>query len=140
MSTITLGGFVSAIAGCTISNSAKSKIVGARIAVQVKNLMKPETPWNLPLGFSSGLKAWPRPESFRGCVAASTPLCYARNDGQKIHLNFDREIGGHSYRHAPSAPIAMFLFEHAGDFIAAELATVTFEIPFPELVPVTFDQ
>src|SRR5215211_3186942 len=31
-------------------------------------------PAELLFDFATGLKAWPRPESFRGCVAASTSL------------------------------------------------------------------
>jgi hypothetical protein len=34
----------------------------------------------LALGRFAGWKAWPRPERFRGCVAASTPLRFAQND------------------------------------------------------------
>ena len=39
-----------------------------RSAAESKN------PAEIPMGFASGWKAWPRPESFRGCVAASTSL------------------------------------------------------------------
>jgi len=35
-------------------------------------------------GNFTGWKAWPRPESFRGCVAASTPLRSAQNDEPPI--------------------------------------------------------
>src|SRR5215211_2112446 len=44
-------------------------------------------PAELLFGFATGLKAWPRPESFRGCVAASTSL------GTTVSLFVIRRVG-----------------------------------------------
>ena len=43
-------------------------------------------------------------------------------------------------RQTPRAPIAMLMFENAGNFVATRSTTSVFKVPFAELVPVALDE